>query len=104
MSFLFAFVSLAFALEPAAAWTTREVPLHRWVDADLTIATVDPGSRVEVLTTDGQQTRIRRGIDFGWIPSDALTQEAPAGAIDLGGFGFGSNITVMPSVPKPAPQ
>lgn len=80
MSILFVLVSLARGAEPTSAWTTREVPLNRWNDGAIVVATLDPGTRVEVLVADGAQTRVRRGIDFGWLPSDALTKDAPANA------------------------
>jgi len=104
MSILFVLVSLARGAEPTDAWTTREVPLHRWNDGAVVVATLDPKARVEVLLTDGNQTRIRRGVDFGWIPSDALTTTAPPGATD--DFGFGNNITIVPKpggTPPPRP-
>ncbi len=97
MSFLFLFVSLARAAEPA--WTTREVPLHRWDDGEITVATLEPSSRVEVLVTDGDKTRVRRGIDFGWIPSDALTRDEPADAApepSAPSFTFGPGMTITP--------
>ena len=96
MSILFVLVSLARGAEPTSAWTTREVPLHRWNDAAVVVATLDPGARVEVLLADGAKTRIRRGIDFGWVPSDALTKDAPPNATAEPSFGFGDNITVVP--------
>ena len=96
MSILFVLVSLARGAEPTDAWTTRQVPLHRWSDGAVVVATLDPKARVEVLLTDGNQTRIRRGVDFGWVPSDALTKEMPPGATDEADFGFGNNITIVP--------
>ena len=96
MSILFVLVSLARGAEPTEAWTTREVPLHRWNDGAVVLRTLDAKVRVEVLVADGNQTRIRRGVDFGWIPSDALTTTAPPGAIAEPTFNFGNNITVVP--------
>jgi hypothetical protein len=99
MSILFVLVSLARAAEPVAAWTTREVPLHRWNDGAVVVATLDPGARVEVLLADGAHTRVRRGIDFGWVPSDALTKEAPADAAPT--FTLGPGMTLTPSGTTP---
>jgi hypothetical protein len=99
MSILFVLVSLARGAEPSSAWTTREVPLHRWNDGAIVVATLDANARVEVLLADGTQTRVRRGIDFGWIPSDALTREEPPGAEPS--FGFGDDITIVPTPGTP---
>jgi hypothetical protein len=106
MSILFVLVSLARGAEPTQAWTTREVPLHRWNDGAIVVATLDPNARVEVLVADGTQTRIRRGVDFGWVPSDSLTKDRPADAVEPS-FGFGDNITVVPKpggTPPPPPN
>ena len=110
MSILFVLVSLARAAEPTDAWTTREIPLHRWSDGAVVVRTLEAKVRVEVLVADGNQTRIRRGVDFGWVPSDALTKDEPPGAIDEPppSFGFGNNITIVPkpggTPPKPPPN
>jgi hypothetical protein len=106
MSILFVLVSLARGAEPTDAWTTREVPLHRWSDGAIVVRTLPEKARVEVLLVDGNQTRIRRAADFGWVPSDSLTKDAPPGAIDEApDFGFGNNITIVPkpggTPPKP---
>ena len=96
MSILFVLVSLARGAEPTEAWTTREVPLHRWNDGAIVVRTLEAKVRVEVLVADGNQTRIRRGVDFGWVPSDSLTKDEPPGAIAEPSFSFGNNITVVP--------
>jgi hypothetical protein len=96
MPFLFVLVSLARGAEPTEAWTTREVPLHRWSDGAVVVTTLDPNARVEVLVADGTRTRVRRGVDFGWVPSDALTRNAPPNATEPS-FGFGDDITVIPT-------
>lgn len=107
MSILFVLVSLARGAEPTEAWLTREVPLHRWSDGAVVLRTLPEKARVEVLVADGNQTRVRRGVDYGWVPSDSLTKDAPAGAIgDAPDFGFGNNITVIPKpggTPPPRP-
>jgi len=105
MSILFVLVSLARGAEPTDAWTTREVPLHRWNDGAVVVGTVDANARVEVLVADGNQTRVRRGVDFGWVPSDSLTKDRPLDAAEPS-FGFGNNITIVPrpgGTPPPPP-
>jgi hypothetical protein len=77
MTALLLLVSLSWADEPKAAWTTRSVSLQRWADADIPVAEVDADARVEVLFVEGTKTRVRRGMDFGWVPSDALTTKEP---------------------------
>ena len=101
MSILFVLVSLARGAEPTEAWTTREVPLHRWNDGAIVVATLEPSARVEVLVADGTLTRVRRGVDFGWIPSDAITTEAPPNAAPTFTFGPGTTLTPTPGGTPP---
>lgn len=51
----------------------REVPLARWSDRpDVVVATLPAGTELSLVLTQGQLVRVRHGIDFGWVPLDAL--------------------------------
>ncbi len=63
------------------AWAARDVALLRWPPAVMEgapqTAEVSAGARLEIVLDDGDQVRVRVGEDFGWIPADALSREAP---------------------------
>lgn len=62
------------------AWITREVPLARWPDADAAVRTLAAGDEVEVVLREGERVRVRRELDFGWVPADAVADQPPAAA------------------------
>lgn len=68
------------------AWTTREVELLRWPPAVMEsapkTATAAEGDKLTVVLEDGDMVRVLAGEHFGWVPADALSREAPAGAED----------------------
>ena len=72
------FGALAFADD---AWLTRDVELLRWPDQaedrEIVVAEGASGDKVEILFRDAELVRVRKGGDFGWVPVDALTEEAP---------------------------
>lgn len=61
-------------------WLAREVPLARWAGQAPVVATLPAGSEVTLLLRDGDQARVRHGLDFGWVPADALSEAPPADA------------------------
>ncbi len=83
MTALMLICSLGLAQEETApplsgyVWTTEEVTLSRWLDADLTSGQVSEDTRVEVVLVDGDQVRIRSGLSFGWVPLTALDPSSP---------------------------
>lgn len=72
------FGALAFADD---AWLTRDVELLRWPDhaegREVVVAEGATGDKVEILFRDTELVRVRKGGDFGWVPTDALTEESP---------------------------
>ncbi|MDP6932684.1 MAG: hypothetical protein QGG40_07190 [Myxococcota bacterium] len=60
-----------------SAWTVMSVELLRWPDSDQVVATVDLGTKVDVLVWDEQTVRVRSGVNFGWVARDQLTLDAP---------------------------
>lgn len=98
MSVLLLLVGLALAQTPAAPtapaappaatdelvtptwWLAREVPLARWAGQAPVVATLPAGTEVTLILRDGDQARVRHGLDFGWVPSDALADAPPTDA------------------------
>ena len=63
---------------PQYVWTTAEVKLKRWPDAEAISATLAPDRKVEVIYEDGDWVRVRDVLNFGWAPRASLTATAPA--------------------------
>ena len=79
----------AAATGPSHVWTTESVGLKRFADADGVLVTFDAGEKLEVVVKDGDVLRVRRGTDFGWVPADKVTEEAPSAGADLPSFQLG---------------
>ena len=60
------------------AWTTQDVELRRWHDADHKVSDVKAGTKVQVVATENGQVRVRSGANFGWIEVSNLTDEKPS--------------------------
>ena len=76
---LLLYMGLAFAQNVGDfRFTTAEVKLLRYPDAVEVSATVKKGAKVEVVAVGDALVRIRSGRDFGWIPSELLSEEQPA--------------------------
>jgi hypothetical protein len=72
-------LSLAFAQNVGDfRFTTDEVKLLRYSDAVEISATVKKGTKVEVVAKGETLIRVRSGRDFGWLPSELLTEDKPA--------------------------
>lgn len=86
-------LSTAFADD---AWLITNNDLVRWPDGDpVAVKALTEGAKVEILVADEALglTRVRSGIDFGWVPSDALTLDEPENAIaPAGGLLDGLNL------------
>lgn len=63
---------------PVYQWTQDSVELKRFADADVVLLTLAPATKVELLATEGALTRVRRGTDFGWLPTAGLTDADPS--------------------------
>jgi hypothetical protein len=59
-------------------YTTVEVKLLRYADATEVSATVKKGEKVEIVVAGGPLIRVRSGRDFGWVPGELLSEDAPA--------------------------
>ena len=59
-------------------FVTSDVKLLRYPDATEVSANVKKGAKVEVVVVGETLIRVRSGRDFGWIPSELLSEEAPA--------------------------
>lgn len=73
----------------ATVFTTEAVELKRFPDAVVSLTTLDPGAKVEVMLVDGPLARVRRGVDMGWVPVGKLGATPPAPAM----------VTEVPVVP-----
>ncbi|MCK6504765.1 hypothetical protein L6R53_15395 [Myxococcota bacterium] len=62
-------------------WLSREAPLARWAGQAPVVATLPAGTEVTLVLRDGDQARVRHGLDFGWVPADALSDAPPADAV-----------------------
>ncbi|NOY25450.1 MAG: hypothetical protein GXP62_06210 [Oligoflexia bacterium] len=69
--------SLSAAVQTPTHWLSRDVPLLRWPDGQGTVAMLDAGQPVTIILTDKDQVRIRHGLDYGWVPLDAVTDQSP---------------------------
>jgi hypothetical protein len=88
---LFMLLSTAFAQD---AWLTDTHDLVRWPDGEpVMVKSLTDGAKVEIVFEDEELglTRVRSGLDFGWVPSATLTTEAPEGAVP-GGLLDGLNL------------
>jgi hypothetical protein len=71
------FINLAFAED---AWVVNATELVRWpetVTPNAPVRSLEVNDKVEVVLRDGAQVRVRKGIDFGWVPATALTDKEP---------------------------
>lgn len=59
-------------------WLAREVPLARWANQAPVVSTLPAGTEVTLVLRDGELARVRHGLDFGWVPADALSEAPPA--------------------------
>lgn len=69
--FLFSF---AFA---ETRWATADTEAVRWPDSTTVTLKLADDDEVEVLATEGDKVRVRKGADFGWVPANSLSTEAP---------------------------
>ena len=77
-------------------WTTAEVTALRWQGGPQTTVTLAPGSQVQVVLRDKDQVRVRYQQEFGWLPSSALTNVAPALPVAEGGSDALPKVTLTP--------
>ena len=87
-------------------WATEPLKPLRWPGSEVTTTEVELNERVEVVFVDGDLVRIRKNLNFGWVPAAALTAtdptaaEAPAFDFNIGDRG---DVTLIPEeAPEPA--
>jgi hypothetical protein len=51
--------------------------MMRWKGDTVVLARIEPRTKLEVIYEAGDQVRVRRGTDFGWVPFAALTSTPP---------------------------
>ena len=108
---LFAFAQDATEAGDAApltgyVWATEPLKPVRWPGSTVTVTDVELNERVEVVLVDGDMVRIRKNLDFGWVPTsgltaiDPITAELPELGLDLGAPG---EVTLIDEeAPEPA--
>lgn len=66
------------------AWLTQAVEALRWPDAEQVSVQLEAGDKVVVIYRTESLVRVRKDQDdkFGWVPQDALTDQAPAAAVE----------------------
>ena len=55
-------------------WTTAPVELRRFADGDTVTVSLAANTEVTLVVADGDQYRVRRGSDFGWLQAEQVTQ------------------------------
>ena len=93
-----------------SAWLVEDTTARRFLDDTVSNIELKKDDQVVVITTEGPLTRVRKGLDvYAWVPSAALTAEAPVPAalpelnlLKPGGFGAkpGGGLT-LPKLPAP---
>ncbi|MFT5687138.1 MAG: hypothetical protein ACI8RZ_008095 [Myxococcota bacterium] len=74
-------------------WATEPLQPVRWPGSTVTVTDIELNERIEVVLVDGDQVRIRKNLDFGWVPTASLTAEDPTAVeipeleLDLGAPG-----------------
>jgi len=61
-------------------WIARAVPLMRWPDGVGTVAMLEVGTQVNIVDRQDDMVRVRRDMDFGWVPVDAVVDAQPGDA------------------------
>lgn len=114
----FVVASLLWVAGPAWAddtlWLAKDADSTRFLGESVPGPKFSAGTRVTVLLREGEQARVFVGDRYGWVPSAALTDQAPkseggmpsgAQEIKLTPDGSGNLIPMVPppALPKPKP-
>lgn len=59
-------------------WLVQDVELQRWPDGGPAVEALKAGTEVELILTDGDKSRVRKDLSFGWVPSSAVSTQPPA--------------------------
>ncbi len=60
------------------AWLVEDSKLLRWPDAEAEVTSLPAGTEVEVILREGDKARVRKDLDFGWVPQSAVSDQPPA--------------------------
>lgn len=70
--------SIAPVAGPATSrWTVAETPSLRFSDGATPGPVFPAGSLVVVLVSEGSRSRVQKGDAVGWVPTSALSEQAP---------------------------
>ena len=61
---------------------TQDATLKRWSQGEAVVAELTAGTPVVVILEDGDMVRVRKDLDFGWIPAAALASADDAAPED----------------------
>ena len=85
-------------------WATEPLQPVRWPGSTATTTEVELNERVEVVFVDGDMVRIRKKLNFGWVPRAALTTTDPT-AVEMPDLTFEpgerGDVTLVPEEAAP---
>jgi hypothetical protein len=58
-------------------WMTEDAQAKRFVGEEVVGPFFAMGTRLEVLTREGEWVRVRKAADYGWVESKLLSEEEP---------------------------
>ena len=58
-------------------WMTEDVQAKRFLGEEVVGPFFESGTRLDVLITEGDWVRVRKGADFGWVELKSVTEEEP---------------------------
>lgn len=73
-------------LHAETLWATEAVEGVRWPGATIATVHLVPGDAVDVLVRDGGLVRVKRGLEFGWVPAEKLSAEEPKVDLEIPGL------------------
>lgn len=74
---MFLLLLLARLCSAETLWAATAAEGVRWPEATAVSVSLQPGDEVEVLARQAGLVRVRKGVNFGWVKPDALTDVEP---------------------------
>lgn len=68
---------LSFGPTGEPRWVVADVEAKRFAEGDEAGPALKAGDEVELVFTEGDRVRIKKGDRYGWIAASAVTEEAP---------------------------
>ena len=84
-------------------WITSTVSALRWPDKAYPAMSLSKGDLVHVLLRDGDQVRVRKDDDFGWVPAAELSVVPIEPDLSFDPSNPFPGLSTMPMVPSSAP-